>query len=307
VLEIFTRYGHPVQILFFAAFLGWWLLGAAWLLRRAVRKHTEMKRQALGPCVLHMFLAGLGAAVVGFLTHRLALRITESPEIGTTTQILAAIPAVLTAIPMAFLVLYAALQVPLGRLLRAGWLPVGTVVLAGVVLGGPAFWLGWVRKVNAATAARSVANLRQIDQAIRLYEAARDRQPPDNLLILTLTRDLSDANRLRPPPSATRRAADPNRVRSLLSKSALECPFLPDEPVGYFYRPCPSLDPERDKLSQVLRACEWKHSHSDRYRSILLANGQAYTTRDEDFQRTLDANENTPFRDAYRAAEANRR
>ena len=287
--ELFTRYGHPVQIVFFAAFFAWWLLGAAWLLRRSIRKHTELKKQALAPCVLYLFLAGLGAAMVAGLSYRLVAQIALPSDAGITQQIEAAIPGAIAAIPMAFLVLYAGLQFPLGRLLRVCWLPAATVFLALGVFVGSAFLLGLTRKLIDNDAQKSVAHLREFDQAIRLYEGKHDKQEPKDLWVLT--QKFRDANGKVP----------------LLNKSSLECPFLPGVPLGYFYRPGPSLDPEKDKLSQILRACEWNHSHVARYRSMLLANGNAWSMTDGEFQSVLGRTENAEFAKAYRAAEANRR
>lgn len=289
MLDLLSRYSHPTQPFFIAAFLVWWLVGATWLLHRAVRKYAEQKKPVLGLCALSVFLSGVGAAIVGGMVLRLFIGVGERLDWGEKGgYIVGGCLGAVLAVPMALLVLYAVFQFPLGRLLRVSWLPLGSIVLAAAVFGGPAFYLGRARHVNEGMAAMSVKNLREIDQAIRTYEGGPEKAPPKDLL--TLTQEFKGAD------GAPRK----------LPKSSLVCPFLPGDPVGYFYFPCPSV-PETDKLSQALRACEWKHPDSDRYRSILLANGEVRATRDADFQSVLDANENVAFAKAYRAAEANRR
>jgi hypothetical protein len=291
VKEIFTTYGNILQLPLILAFLAWWLIGSAWLLQRAIRRQTQQKRQPLGPCALAMFLACGCALIVVGLTYRFVWRIVENPDAALMQQSLAAVPGLFLAPPMALLMLYAVFQFPLGILLRVAWLPLTSIVLAAVVFVGPAFWLGWSDKSASGKANQSVERLRRIDAAIRAYESRNNRQPPANLTLLT--EEIAD-----------RKANTP-----YLTKQTLQSPSLPREAVGYFYYPCPSLNVARDpnlRFAQNLRACEWTHSHSDKYRTILQANGEVTSTRDSIFRAMLDANGNEAFRAQFLAAEANR-
>jgi hypothetical protein len=289
VFDKIRDYLTPWQVPFILAFLAWWLVGAAWLLQRSLRKLAGLRNQALGPCALSLFLSGLGAAVVGGLTFLLVQRIGESPESHTDVRVLAIAPAVLLAVPMAFLILYAAFQLPVRLLLRVSWPAMASVAAAAVVAGVPAFWMGWSLRVDVGKAQTSVANLTKIDDAIRDYERDFEKRPPDNLMVLT--KELASKGK---------------KLAPLLGEASLKCPFLPDDNVGYFYYPVPSVD-KGNRQSQKLRACEWTHPHSARYRAMLFANGDARFNPDEDFQRVLNHSDNADFARAFRAADANRR
>ena len=283
------------QIPFIAAFVAWWLLGAAWLLQRSLqrslKKRGDRGHQAFSPCVLSLLLAGLGAAVAGGLTFRMAGPIGDRvADIRTMVLGLAIGLAVLLAVSMAFLILYAALQLPVRQLLRVTWPALASVLGVAVLTGVPAFYIGWSIRVNVGRAQTSVLNLSKIDRAIRMYQDFFDRQlPPD---LPALTEELTVRGKAKDP---------------LLEKATLQSPFLPNEAVGYFYDPnVPSLDPTNRK-SRQLRACEWTHSRSAGYRAMLYANGDAIFTPDRDFQSALNLPENDSFARAFRAADANRR
>lgn len=282
----------PAQLPFILAFLAWWLLGASWLLQRALRQRPEFKRRGLGPCVRAMFLAGLAAAAVAGLTFKLVFDLADSPEAQPQWRYFGAAPAVLLAVPMAFLVFYASLRLPAGTMLRVSWLPLASVAMAAVVLGTPAFLLGWFPRINKGKADTSVVRLRAIDGAIRRYEQDQ-KQPPRDLASLT-AESQGPGGRVEP---------------KLLDKSELRCPFLPDAELGYFYFPTPSVS-ERDRdykeKSRVLRACEFTHDQADTYRAMLFVTGEARWNSDREFQSLLALPENAEFAKAFRAADANR-
>jgi hypothetical protein len=286
-----SQYLGAQQVPFIVAFCAWWLLGAGWLLQRSIRRVTGARRQGLGPCVLGLFLAGMGAMTVAALTCMLVVRIGENPEAPTNRYWQAgAVVGLVLALPMALLILYAVFQLPPGKLLRAAWLPLVTVLVAAAVLGTPAVILARHGLRIQNNAELSITHLRQIDLAIRDYERFCDRQFPKGLE--SLTEEIPLKNRTIPP---------------LLTKSAIRCPFLPPEvAVGYFYYPGPSADPN-DKRSRALRACEWPHPQIDRFHAMLFANGEVRSNPDQDFQATLKLPENADFARLYQAEEANRR
>ena len=283
----------PLSLLQFACiavFLAWWLIGAAWLLQRSLRKRAGLRYPALGPCVLALFLSGLGALAVGGLTFMLVRRIGEGPEAraGASMMALAMAPAVLLAVPMAFLVLYAVFQLPWRLLLRVTWPAMTSVAAAAAVTGVPAFWLGWSLHVDVGKAQVSVSNLTKIDDQVREHERIFDSQVPAGLMALTEERQFKGKT-----------------IGALLTKGALQCPFLPGVPVGYFYHPAPSVERTR-RDCQELRACEWTHPQSAKYRAMLFANGDARFNPDEDFQGVLRLPVNAEFAREFRARDANR-
>jgi hypothetical protein len=288
-LPNFRDYLDPVQIIFLLAFVVWWLLGASWLLQRSLRKVPGRKDQELGPCILGMLLGGLAAGVVGGLAFQLVIRIGENPDYPSAYRIPAAIVAILLAAPTAILVLYASLQLPLRRLILVSWPAITSLVVSAVALGTPPLMMSLATRSNRTNAYMSIVHLQQIDKAIREYEQAFENIPPANLQMLTTEIKIKD------------------KLQVLLKKANLECPFLPDVPMGYFYYPSPSQDSRKETNSRVLRACEWSHPHSDRYHAVLFANGEARPTPELDFQSLLGFPENAEFARQFRAADANRR
>jgi len=289
LFESLRFYLHWSQMIFIGAFVAWWLLGAAWLLQKSLRRHAGIRYPAMGTCVLSLFLAGLGAMVAGGLTYQLGSRFGERTETSMDVRLLAAIPAMPLAAGMAILILYATYQLPLRRLLRVTWLPLTSVAVAAVLTGAPAFWLGWSQRRQEGKAGSSVANLVAIDAALREYsDKYFPGQAPDRLETLASEFRHKDSN------------------VTLLRKANLECPFLPGVPVGYFYYPSLSGDPNL-RSSRAIRACEWTHPDSERYRAVLFANGNAMFNPDQDFQSILALPENARFAQLFRAADANRR
>jgi hypothetical protein len=291
-MDKLKEYLVPAQLPFILAFLAWWLLGASWLLQKALRQRPEFKRKGLGPCVRALFLSGLAAAAVAGLTIVLTLDIREYIGWRSTSSNLIALTSLLLAVPTAFLVLYASLRLPAGTMLRISWMPLASVLVAAVVLGTPAFLLGYFPRINRGNANTSVERLRAIGVAIAKYGDPNVGYFPGELPkdLVSLTEPMTDRSGRPQPP--------------LLAKHYLRCPFLPDLDVGYFYFPTP-LASGKDK-SRVLRACEFTHEEADTYRTMLFATGEARWNSDREFQSLLDANENLAFAAAFRAADANR-
>jgi len=291
-MDKLKEYLVPAQLPFIVAFLAWWLLGASWLLQKALRQRPEFKRKGLSPCVRALFLSGLAAAAVAGLAFKLVLDITDSPEVQSQWRYFGAVPAVLLAVPMAFLVLYASLRLPVGTMLRVSWKPLASMLVAAVIFGTPAFLLGYFPRINRGKANTSVERLRAIGVAIAKYGDANVGYFPGELPkdLVSLTEPMTDRSGRPQPP--------------LLAKNYLRCPFLPDLEVGYLYFPTPSAS-GKDK-SRVLRACEFTHDEADTYRTMLFATGEARWNGDREFQKLLDANENLAFAAAFRAADANR-
>jgi hypothetical protein len=282
-------YLKPAQVLFILAFVAWWLLGSSWLLQRALRTKAGRRGQELGPCILGMLMAGLASAAVGGLMAMLVVKIGETPESTTAYRVPAVIVGALAVVPTAILVLYASLQLPLAKVATVSWPALASVVVAGAALGTPAVWMSLSLRDDIMNATTSISHMRNIDRAIREYEQYFENQPPANL------------------PMLTEEMTAKGKPVTLLAKTELACPFLPGEPVGYFYFPCPSLDSQRDRNSRALRVCEWTHPGGSSFHGMLLANGEARSNPDQDFQSMLSAPENKDFAAQFRAAEANRR
>jgi hypothetical protein len=281
-----TGWEHLLLVLAFAA---WWLMGAGWLLQRSLRRKAGVKRQALAPCVLAIFLALAAAGVIGLLAYTLVSKVGESAEDQLGYRLPGAVVAAVLAIPTAILVLYAAFQLPLGRLLRVCWPALGSVILAGAVLGGAFLITAKARRDVRLASDRSVTHLMKIYEAVQAYEDAFDKQPPPNLPVLTEELTIK------------------GKPDTLLQKGWLPCPFLGEAAVGYFYCPPASTNLSPEKAAKTLLACEWTHSHSARYRAMLFANGDARANLDQEFQAMLNLPENAEFAKLFRAADANRR
>ena len=110
-------YLTPGQFPLIAAFVAWWLLGGAWLLQRSLQRRAGLRRLGLGPCVLSLFLAGLGALAVGGLTYVLIQGATAraADEGSPTRQVI----SIVSSVPIGLLILLAAVVLVLKGV---GWL-----------------------------------------------------------------------------------------------------------------------------------------------------------------------------------------
>jgi len=282
VLDQIRAYSQPWQLPLVIAFILWWLLGGSYLLQRAFRKLPEHRSIPFGRYVLASGFSGVAAAITGALVFVLIVRIGDATD--ADLKRLAVAPAVLSGIPMSFLVLYAVFQVPFGKLLKLCAMPVGTVLLVGAVVAVICFIPARKELLRNIRINRSVFHLQVIDEAVRTYERRLSRQLPPTLAALL--------------------DQMPTNAGAALKEEHLQCPSLPGVRIGYFY--LPSASAEKGGTTEKLRACEFSSTDSDRGRAVLFTNGDAYWVSKDRFQAILEVPENAAFAEAFRAADANR-
>ncbi len=248
-----------------------WLVGGAWLLLRSLRKSKYQRRIRLPRCILIFLLAGLGGGASGLVFFYLVNNIGEA--IGTNLKYLGVIVATVMFLGVAYLVIYAMLELSMKAALRVAAIPlVAQFVLMGVIgtAGGvPAFYMRYA-KLRRNTCE---LHLNYILSALDEYQQRHEERPAPNLKVLS--------------------------EKNFMEAKRLECPGAPEREVGFFYYSSRLVGP--DEPGQLL-VCDFRGNHSGG-RNVIMTNGVILWNTGRQFQSLLEEEENKEFAVALRAAE----
>lgn len=254
----------------FAVLVAGWLMGGGWLLLRSLRKTQYPKRIRLPRCVLIFLLAGLGGGSVGLVSFYLLNSIGDAIDVNL--KVVGVIVAAPTFLGVAYLVVYAMLELSMGAALKAAAVPLGAqIVLMGVIgtAGGvPAFYMR--HELHRRSMCR--ANMDYVLQALDGYQRNYEK-PVAKLEILV--------------------------EQNLIEAKYLKCPGAPEREIAFFYYASRLVD--SSKPDQLL-LCDYRGNHSWG-RNMVMTNGQRGWRDDGKLRALLDADENKEFATALRAAE----
>ncbi len=247
-----------------------WLMGGGWLLLRSLRKTQYPKRIRLSRCVLIFLLAGLGGGSVGLVSFYLLNNIGDAIDVNL--KFVGVIVATFALLGVAYLVVYAMLELSMGAALKAAAVPLGAqIVLMGVIgtAGGvPAFYMR--HELHERRVCRG--NMDYVLDALDGYQ--RNYQKPVAKLEILVEQNLIEAKHLK-------------------------CPGAPEREIAFFYYPSRLV--HSSKPGQLL-LCDYRGNHSWG-RNQVMTHGDRGWRDDGQFRALLEADENKEFATALRAAE----
>ena len=246
-----------------------WLWGGSWLLLRSLKKRGYPKRIKLGNCVLIMLLCGF----CGVLAAGVTFLLVNSFGGGLAIKAVGAGAGLVMLVVVSLLVVYAMLELSLGKAIKAAALPmVAVMALMGVVgaaAGTPAYF--W-------------------------RHANRKRELCQNRLFY-LHRGLLQYQQAYSEPAT---AVEALLEKNIVGKESVLCPGPEGEAGEYFYFPGRVIG--GGEKTEKLLACDVGGNHGGG-RNVLFVNGEARWCKDKEFQGLLELPENKDFADALRKTE----
>jgi len=259
------------QLPLFLALAVGWLWGGGWLLHRSLLRKGYPKRIRRPRCVLIFLLAGLGGAATGAVFFLLCL--TVGDRFDVSLLIPAIVVATLVLFAVAFLIVYAMLELSLPAAAKASAVPMLVMFL-------------WLAAVGTATAVPAyiirVRNYRR--------EACR------NNFFFIVEELYRYQQRFGSPPPNLQALVDLN----FLEAKHLTCPARPDRKPGYFYLPA-TLQTHGPEAERII-LCDFRDNHPNG-RNVLLANGQFNWYSTEESENLLRRDLNAEFAAALARAE----
>jgi len=267
---------HVWQLPLVALFIAGWILGGAWLLRRAARKSpsAKVRRTTFVRWCQLSFLSGafgMGGAVVVLCIFIALSKITALPLMRV-----GAVVAAVLGVLLAWLVFFASLPVTGRQSLALAAKPMGAVVVLAALLGTLAYFPALSHIRENYHYYRTVLNLIDIRRALNAYHRECGVMP-DRL------QQLVDA-----------RLAEPDVLASGVN---------PHLPVGYFY-----VSPGRKKADptpiQIVAVSFLSEQHPN-CRAVLFVDGDLKWFQAVEGDLFLAKEVNADFAAALRQAEAN--
>jgi len=274
-LTNFQVYFHPWQLPLIYLFVLGWLVGGAYLLRRSaiLRGIRHPRKVSFTRCAKIIFLTvviGAVCAVVIFFLFR-----TISLATGSNLTYLGVAIGFLTFLVVCALAINAYFSLSVGEGATVAWLPVGAIVLLGIILGLVAFIparLLWMKDLQRI---RTTQNLALIRRALMAYERHYYRLP-DRLQELS--------------------------IAGHLPEEILVSPLRPHWPVGYFYRPLVPPPPGDDRPRLV--ACSYLNPQYGDGRAMYFSNGLCRWCDAHRVETVLKDEVNAEFATVLRTAES---
>jgi len=259
------------QIPLFVALLVGWLWGGGWLLHRSLLRRGYPKRIRRPRCVLIFLLGGLAGSAAGAVFFKLFH--TAGDRFDTNLLVPGMAAATVVLFGVAFLIIYAMLELSLPAALKASAVPMLAMFL----------WL--------AAVATSIALPAYI---IRMRD---NRRASCHRQLFFIYDELARYQlRFGAPAPNLQALVDLN----YLDAKYLTCPAEPDKKPGYFYLPA-TLQTRGDEAERII-LCDFRGNHSGG-RNVLLASGQPNWYSTAEFEDRLTRELNAEFAAALARAE----
>lgn len=259
---------RPWQFAPVAVFVVGWLWGGGWLLLRALKKRDYPQRIKLGNCVVISLVAGVAGAITGLVFFYLFGAIGSIA--GAELRIPGAVAGGVAMVVVAFLSIYAMLQLTVRQAVRMATAPLAVIGIFGAIIALPA----GIYSVKA--------------------KRAQDRKDQCRSRIAYIASALETCQRSTGSPAAS--------LEELVGQNYIEagdliCPGAPERDVGYFYEPARIVP--RDNESEQIILCDLRDNHGSG-RNVVLANRQVMWYENEKFATLLEIDPNKDFATALR-------
>jgi hypothetical protein len=281
MLERLQFYIVPaLQIPLVLVFVVGWLVGGAYLLRKAARKNPEreLRTISMARCVGIMLLAGVLGAMAGMMV--LGIGVLLYQMVGSKALVAGfGLLGLLMMLGMGFLAVSMQIKHPAKRVWSIAWKPlVGTIVLLAVVAVA-GFLPARSFVMRGAARNRAMLNLGVIKQGMQQYVKKVFFRYPDRLESLLVIGDWMNEKALR------------NELR-------------PDLEVAYFYCP-PDIEQAEANPTKTLLAVSYAADDVDGRAIMIWGNRSIDWLDDKDFAELLAHPTNARFAEELAKAEAN--
>jgi hypothetical protein len=253
---------HWWQIPLFLLYGGGWLIGGAYLTRRALGRYTDLprSRRRLARCAgLNILSTGaglVGGAIIAVFFVALVQR--AGARVLMLGAVVVGVPAMLG---MALAVGVNMLRLPVRTAWRVVLTTTGPLVVLLVAVSAGALVPAWFIRQNQVQCDRCKRHLYDILQALEMHAGGGTQA--QSLKVLT--------------------------YRGLIDPRVLTCPAKPGVDVGYLYAPAPA-SPGRT-YSERIRVCDRRGNHGG-VRMVLFTDGRVADVSESDLAKLLKKPEN---------------